>query len=152
MYDRILVPLDGSKTGDAVLPYVEELARRLGASIELVQAIPTTEMLFREAGSPAAPELGMEVARGRRETEEAVARRHLESTKARFEQAGIPTTVTVLEGAPAFAILEHARASEASLIAMATHGRGGLSRLLAGSVADEVLRNSPIPVLVVRPR
>ena len=61
-------------------------------------------------------------------------------------------SVQVVEGAPARAIFDLAEESGASLVAMTTHGRGGLTRMFYGSVAEDVLRNSTIPVLVQRSR
>ena len=67
-------------------------------------------------------------------------------------QAGAQADCRVVVAArPAAAILEHATASGADLIALATHGRGGLSDLLAGSVADKVIRSAAAPLLITRP-
>jgi nucleotide-binding universal stress UspA family protein len=67
-----------------------------------------------------------------------------------LEAAGIRVERIQRDGAPAQVILEEARARNVVLIGMTTHGRGGLARLAFGSVADEVLRNAPCPVLLIR--
>jgi nucleotide-binding universal stress UspA family protein len=68
----------------------------------------------------------------------------------RLGQLGITTVIATPEGPAADAILEHARKEGTNLIAMTTHGRTGLGRMFLGSIADEVLRNSACPVLLVR--
>jgi nucleotide-binding universal stress UspA family protein len=106
-------------------------------------------MLFGESSRPVVPKVGAEIARQRYEEEKEAAQRHLETTRARLAQAGFRATFRIVEGDPASAILEHADQTAPSLIAMSTHGRGGLRRLILGSVAEEVLRRSPRPLFLL---
>lgn len=119
---KVLVPLDGSETGAAVLPVAVRLAKPLGAAVTLFHA--------RSAEGPVAS---------------------LEPFQARFVEAGIPCETASAEGDPAERILDHARAHGFDLVAMATHGLSGMRRLLLGSVAEAVLHNAPCPVLLTRP-
>jgi nucleotide-binding universal stress UspA family protein len=75
---------------------------------------------------------------------------YLEHVAERLRRRGITVQCVHPESSPADAILEHARRSNSDVIALTTHGRGGLGRLVFGSVADEVLRKAPCPVLLVR--
>ena len=75
---------------------------------------------------------------------------YLAPLAARLRAQGVDATCQVQRGRPAEQILAAARASHADLIAMATHGRTGLGRLLFGSVAEEVLRHAPVPVFMIR--
>jgi nucleotide-binding universal stress UspA family protein len=97
-----------------------------------------------------APELGIDVAKGR------VGRCCGCKVPGCDEQApsgrGLKVSTAIAEGLPAGAILEYAKENNASLIALATHGRGGLARAVMGSVADAVGRHSEVPILLVRVR
>jgi len=138
MNPRILVPLDGSETAEAILPYVWALLLRVNAEIVLVRAVnpPTATM------NGFFPILS---------ASEESARAYLLGIREQFVRAGVAVrVVTRLEGALP-TILDEAAHAEASLLAMATHGRTGLSHLLLGGICEGVLRESRIPVLAVRP-
>jgi nucleotide-binding universal stress UspA family protein len=138
MSPRILVPLDGSETAEFILPYVWALLPRVDAELVLVRAV----------NPPAATMNGFfPILTASEES----ARAYLLGIREPFVRAGISVrVVTRLEGALP-TILEEAAYAEASLIAMATHGRTGLSHLLLGGVCEGVLRESRVPVLAVRP-
>jgi nucleotide-binding universal stress UspA family protein len=123
---RILVALDGSTAAREILPYVREIHGVVG----LREVI-----LFRAEDDPA------------RRIEAA---HELEAEAARLAAAGVAAQVSVHAGSPAEAILSEARARNVDLIAMTTHGRTGIRRVLFGSVAEDVLRLSPVPVLLLR--
>jgi nucleotide-binding universal stress UspA family protein len=134
----ILVPLDGSETAESILPYVWALLPRVNAEIVLVRAVTP----------PAATLNGFYPILS---ASEESARAYLLGIRESFVRAGVTArVVTRLEGALP-SILEEAALAEASLIAMATHGRTGLSHLLLGGICEGVLRESRIPVLAVRP-
>ena len=137
MFRRILVPLDGSALAEAVLPRVTELAKSLGAEV----------LLLRVAIAHVFPgvdptEEEVRVVRGAEEYVEAMA--------GKLAEKGIPVRAAVRYGKPAAEIIEHIAANEVDLVAMSTHGRSGLSRLVMGSVAEEVVRNAEVPVLLWR--
>jgi len=154
LYERILVPLDGSELAEGVLPYVEELAKRLGSEVVLLQAVTSLAQLMSQAAASdptAMSAVSVEVARQEHEALVAAARDYLTRIADRLVHQGIATQVEAVDGSAGGAILDYLRAQEVSLIAMSTHGRGGLGRLVFGSVADAVLRQTHLPVLLVRP-
>ena len=152
MLDKIVVPLDGSDLAEEVLPVVEELASKLSAEVVLLQAVITSTEATREAmaGPGAAAELTIDLANRRVESETDAAQRYLQTVGERMQAKGLKVSTALTEGLAAGAILEYATENNASLIALATHGRGGLSRAVTGSVADAVVRHSGIPILLVR--
>lgn len=95
-------------------------------------------------------EVGLETARDLTSSEHEAADAYLSTAGSRFEDQGIPVESAVTEGDAARAIVEYATGHGVGLIAMANHRRSGLGRLVAGSVADEVLRSAPCPLLLVR--
>ncbi|MCU4925666.1 universal stress protein [Halobacteria archaeon AArc-dxtr1] len=140
MYDRILVPTDGSAEGERALSYAAELARTHGASIRAIYVVDTASY----GGLP------META-----WEGITDALHEEGRAAVSRVAELaPDDVTVetdvIEGAPSRAIIEEAGSGDYDLVVMGTHGRGGIDRLLLGSVTERVVRKAPIPVLTVR--
>jgi len=133
---RIVVALDGSDRSEAILPDVERLARKLDAEVHVIRVV----QLVIAAGMgevPVAlpPEDPMP---------------YLKGVVRRLEAAGLRATAVALEGGAADAILRYVEEASASLLCMATHGRSGLTRLMLGSVAEEVLRKAPCPVLLRR--
>lgn len=143
----VLVPLDGSDLAEAILPDVTELCAFTGARCMLL----TVVVPQLEPGSPympQAPALHRELL----EEAEARSRGYLERVAADLAGAGVETaTAVVVHLAPASAVLETAREAGIGLIAMATHGRSGLRRLVLGSVGDKVLRGADVPVMLRRP-
>lgn len=143
MFTRILVLLDGSDLGDWGLPLAATLARRSAAVLELVHVQVPYSVVHK------AP-----VYDDRLEDElRAMTRTRLENTKQRVtEYLGRDALLTVLEGPVTRTLETHIENSGADLVVMATHGRGGLSRLWLGSVADFLARHSTVPMLYVRPQ
>jgi nucleotide-binding universal stress UspA family protein len=149
-YGRIVVPLDGSPLAERVLPHAMALAARFGSLIVLLQATTPPETLMA-SGAPGAPEGGLLVdPTPIMEGEQRAAEDYLKGLVERLERAGHAATYEHHAGAAAEVIVETARGRAADLIAMTTHGRGGLGRLVLGSVADAVVRGAPCPVLLVR--
>jgi nucleotide-binding universal stress UspA family protein len=154
MYEHVLVALDGSTAAERVLEHVEALARAFGSRVTLLCATVSVEVLLAETASPenvgdVAPIIDpMPIVEADRES----ATEYLRGVAARLEQHGIEVSIEEPEGPPADAIVERARELGAGLILMTTHGRGGLGRMVFGSVADRVLRHAPCPVLLVRIR
>jgi len=142
MYNRILVPLDASKTAEKVLPFARFLARRLKLPVELLEVIDVAEI-----GRRIPPDKAQFVSTAL----ENVAR---SSAKYLKEIAGtFPETVvncTVEKGTAAEVIIDKAAAEKDTLINMATHGHSGIKRWLLGSVAEKVLRGATNPLLLIR--
>ena len=144
MYERIVVPLDGSEVAAVALAPAVELARRLGAPLHLVRVADVTRFQFglNEAALEYAA-LGQEMG-----DEEAEAARYLAETAARLGEDGPAPTTEVRRGFAARELVEVARPGD--LLVMASHGRSGPKRWLLGSVAEEVVRHATVPVLLIR--
>jgi len=150
MYKKILVPLDGSELAECVLPHVESIAR--GCNIGSVAFIRVAEPVSLPISSEYD---GYTFSAGdwqRMEDESrAAAQSYLTGLMSRVKYDGINITAEVLTGGRAAdMIADYAAKNGVDLITIATHGRSGISRWVWGSVADRVLRSSPMPVLMVR--
>jgi nucleotide-binding universal stress UspA family protein len=125
---RILIPLDGSQMGNVVLTSIYPLVQARNVEVTLLHvAKPSGE-------------------------DEAEAVQRLDFQRNALYGNGIPARVRLVAGSPAEEILRQAATGEFDLIAMATHGRTGMDRVLMGSVAEEVVRSAPIPTLLCKPR
>jgi nucleotide-binding universal stress UspA family protein len=144
---RILVPLDGSPEGEAALEPAAELAERLRLGLTLVQVVELPPLVADGLPDFAVPVTGGLVEMRRREAE-----KYLAAAAEPLCARGLPVdTTVVVHRAVADALLELARADDVVLVAVSTHGRGGIQRLLLGSVADKLVRAAERPVLVRRP-
>lgn len=137
MLKKILVPLDGSALAEKAIGYAAELSIPTGASM----------LLVRVANSHTLP--GVD-ARERKEGAIYEAERYLTEKAARLIERGYGCQAVVPYGTPADCIAEQARMQNSSLIVMSTHGRTGPTRLVFGSVAEQVVARSCVPVLVTR--
>jgi nucleotide-binding universal stress UspA family protein len=169
----ILATVDGSAASRAVLPAVEKLALEAGGKATLLTVIERPKATVRRVevtrapftGVPAAPG-GIEVPairRGREPTyaesdDQALERAidegedFLAATAKPLKERGIEVnTEVVVEHDVAKAIIDFARENKVDVIAMATHGRGGINELVQGSVASAVVRSGVAPVLLIRP-
>ena len=148
MYKRIVVALDGSAAAEQILPHVEVLAERFGSTLVLLRATPRAEPgLVGEAVlmSGGALDRAAIMDAPRREAAD-----YLAGLADRLRGRGLAIDTAQPEGEPAHVIVQHLRQEGADLLAMTTHGRGGLGRVVFGSVAESVLRQAPCPVLLVR--
>lgn len=158
MFTRVIVPLDGSKLAERAVPYAVAFANTFQATLVLVRAYEGAAraaqvLAWSEARAgvggvvdPASAQAVEEVTQA--EAEEAA--RYLESVAARLTQQGVRVQTLVVDARPADAILASAQDEGTGLIVMSTHGRSGLSRLIMGSVAEDVLHRASVPVLLVR--
>ncbi len=142
MYAKILVPLDGSKTAENVVPLARSFARGLQIPVELLGVVDVAEMARHGPPSQASMIRSIVDDATRRFDD------YLERVAKNFLIGKVRCTVR--KGNAAEAIIEAAGAEKQTLIAMATHGRSGLDRWLLGSVAEKVLRGASNPTLVVR--
>ncbi|HYA27222.1 MAG TPA: universal stress protein [Acidobacteriota bacterium] len=142
MYSKILVPLDGSATAEAVLPYAEAFAAGFKTAVELLSVIDIGAMTTYLAADKV-HHLDAIIA-----TEEKNCASYLDNVAKIF--SGFPTECQIVRGHPAETILETTRKERDTLIAMATHGRSGAKRWLLGSVAEKVLRGATNPLFLVR--
>ncbi len=146
-FRRIVVPLDGSKLAESVLGPAVDFARLMDARLTLLQVLPPPYFFETAEATHASPRAS---GYGRLREE---AGGYLARVTGELASRGVQTTAQVLvDPRPAHAIARYAQESHGEMIALATHGRGGATRLLLGSVADKVVRTAPVPVLVLRPR
>lgn len=143
---RVLVPLDGSPAALGAAEYLLSAYEALPVEVVLFRAVVPTTLLGIVPAEAMIDTVALD-------GEEAAAREILDAVAARFTARGIPARVeATLTSSPGSAIVDAARAAGAHLIAMSTRGQGGLTRLAVGSVADAVVRASPVPVLLLAPQ
>jgi nucleotide-binding universal stress UspA family protein len=140
MYKRALIPLDGSAVAESIVPFILEIAGPLDMQVALVRVIVPSPPLAVEGA----------VVFDDFEKLRADAEAYLAGVAAELRTKGVRVTTTVRQGEPVEQILAAAQDAEADLIAMTTHGRSGLSRLLFGSIAAAVLARAEIPVFMMR--
>jgi nucleotide-binding universal stress UspA family protein len=146
MYTRLLIPLDGSKTAEAVLPYGRTLARTLNIPVELLGVVDiealATQVSRSSARHSSARFFETVIAESNRSSKD-----YLKRIAETFRAPRVKCTVE--QGKAEDVIIEKIE-SDATLTAMTTHGRSGINRLLLGSVAEKVLRGSTAPLLLIR--
>jgi nucleotide-binding universal stress UspA family protein len=128
MIRKILAALDGSKTSESILPYLESLLRFEDADVTLVKVLPSKWIKEKDE-----------------------AQKYLRHVAERLGEKGACVNTTVLYGDPAAQLTLHAAEKKCDLLLLCTHGRTGLKRLLMGSVAEKVLRKASTPVLIAHP-
>ncbi|MBI3965742.1 MAG: universal stress protein [Chloroflexi bacterium] len=148
MFSRILVPLDGSKDGESVLIYVEDIAKRYESEVVLMQAVdmPASLLMADPAGAaivdPRLIDKELQV-----ESEEGA--HYLDEIVHRLRSQGLKVSSNVRREAPAAAIRHLAREGNFDLVIMGTHDHSGLSRLMFGSVTDDTVHHVEVPILIV---
>ena len=143
-YQNILVPVDGSETSYTAVAQAAELAKAFGGKITVVQVLALDPYIAAEYISATQTNDLIERAR-------TSVLKTLEEAAAKFSDMGIPVEAKLLEGQVVHReIIREAETSKADLIVIGSHGRTGLKRLFLGSVAQSVLGEAHIPVLVVR--
>jgi len=156
MYKKVVVPLDGSKLAECVLPHLESIAK--GCHTEEIILVTVTERIVGastvkyptapQASVPAPePVVRVPLAVGKKQKQ---GERYLERIAKELKQGNIKVRTEVLLGDPADEITNYADNNGADLILMASHGRSGISRWTHGSVAERVFRATCVPVLMVR--
>lgn len=158
MFTHVVAPLDGSESAERALEYAVDIARKFGARLTLLRAFDgpwrATETLAMSStgvvngGIIDASTVDAVVEAAKKQ--EAEARAYLSALAQRLADSGLDVDALVSEAAPADAILQEAHRQADTVVVMATHGRGGLSKVVFGSVAQAVLAASHAPVLVVR--
>ena len=144
MYRKILVPLDGSKRAERILPHVEELAKRYKAKVIFLQVI--------EYKTTATTEAGFVLSNQEFDLVKKQAETHLAGIQGEFREKNIESKIYVIYGPVVEVIINTAALEGVDLIALASHGRGGLSRVFYGSVAAGLLHRVDRPLLIIRSR
>ena len=135
MFKKILVCLDGSSFSEQALRYASEEATATGKKLVLLQVANIATTL------PEPEQIAAEKAK---------AKTYLNKKAKSLKEMGIDAECVVIFGDPGRAIVDYAENSGIDLIAIATHGRGGITRMIFGSVAEYVIRNSKLPILLIR--
>ena len=140
MYRRMLVALDGSLVAEGIIPFIMQIAGPLDMQVVVLRVLVPV------------PPMAVEGTRRLEDAEKhrVEAEEYLAGIVRELRDRGVHATTEVRRGEPVAEILEGAREAKADLIAMTTHGRSGLGRLLFGSVAEAVLRQADIPVFLMR--
>jgi nucleotide-binding universal stress UspA family protein len=145
MYDTILVPLDGSKRAEAILPHVQKIARMGNSRVILMKSV-------EQRTQADAASMRSQVTSSQEEQQAKAAKIYLDDTAEEMRRMDIQTECRVVNGAPVEMIIKVAEEENAELIAIASHGRSGLSRVFYGSIAAGVLQAVDRPLLVIRSR
>jgi nucleotide-binding universal stress UspA family protein len=140
MYERILLPLDGSAQAEQALSHAAALAAQFKSELIILRVLPPLQDhgTLRKAG-----ERAEQISAG-------IAQEYLERVADSVRDQGTPVQVAIAEGRPYFEIVNFAEENSIDLIVMTTRGQSGLSRWLLGSVADRVTRGATVPVLLVQ--
>ena len=144
MYYKMLVPLDQSKRAEAILPHVENLATLYGARVIFLVVVEPLRAVVASGGQYSATHREGLVA------QEKEIENYLAGLQGEFREKGIESVVRLAQGPVVAEIIRTANTENVDLIAMASHGRGGLSRVFYGSVAAGVLQRIDRPLLIIR--
>lgn len=147
MYNKILVPLDGSDLSECSLPHVKEIA--VGCKAAKVILMKVNEPYYLSGTVMA--ELGEAEVKSLLQKSKEYYVKYLADKAMALEKAGVKVDTAIVEGNAANTILEYAAKEKVDLIIMSTHGSSGIVRFMVGSVADKVIRHSLAPVLLVAP-
>ena len=152
MFNKILVCLDGSRLSEQILPYVTEQALHFNSKTVLFQVIPPPVIV--SPGVPGVSGGAVEAGTLLEESQiaETKAETYLEGLVQKLQKKGLKVASVTWIGLASESIIAYADSNKVDLIAIATHGHGGFKRAMFGSVADFVLRNSTLPLLVIRPQ
>ena len=145
MYEKILVPLDGSKRAEMIRPHVRELANRFQATVILIMVI---ENIYADGIGQTYISISEKAFNAKLKDNEL----YLDGIASKFRDKGIDCKSMVVHGPVVEKIIEAANAEDVDLIAMTSHGRGGLTRLFYGSVAAGILNRVDRPLFIVRSR
>ena len=147
MFKRILVCLDGSSLAEQILPYATEIASHFGSRLVLLK-------VTLHPSAVVSPSLGYYRETPLKEIQQArdEAEAYLERIAQRLRKRGLAVDCVTLPGSPGETIVSYADKHKIGLIALGTHGHSGLGRLVFGSVADFVLKQSGLPILIRKPQ
>lgn len=154
MFERIIVPLDGSRLSAQALPFATTLAHKFNSEIMLVRVVPETTVAYIPQPGGVGDTLAVDIISEQVHIKDvesvAHAKRYLMNRTKELRDQNINVSYYVMEGAPARSIMEFSVEQNASLIVMMSHGRGRFKRAILGSVTDALIRGGSIPVLVIR--
>jgi nucleotide-binding universal stress UspA family protein len=141
---RIVVPLDGSPRGATAMPYAKAMARKSGSQLFLVDVVTS---VYKTYG---AVKYAADFEKQLSETLRKEAQEYFNTITPELEKEGISFRSDIISGSPADSILRYAEENNADLITISTHGWSGVKRFIMGSVTQQIIHSSNIPVLVIR--
>jgi nucleotide-binding universal stress UspA family protein len=148
MYKKIMVPLDGSKLAECVLPHLETIVK--GCESPEVIVVQVVEPLSVPYGREVAQFASLEQVKAFETHQKADAEKYLKEIVAPLKKTGVNARAEVIYGKAGEVLSDYATKNGVDLVLIATHGRSGVSRWVWGSVADRLLRSVCVPVLMVR--
>ena len=146
LFKKALVPLDGSKESEAIIPYIGELASKLKTEVVLFHVVAPVQFFYGIPGEASTQLYGPD------EIDKILEKRkdYLDTLGAGLKEKGIKTSSRVVVGEPAKDIISKADEIHADVVAMSTHGHSGIDRWTLGSTADKVLHGGNTPIMLVR--
>jgi len=142
MYEKVLVPLDGSELAECALPHVINLFKKgVVEEVILLQIVEIPSVLLEEGFDF----IGLKTAQISK------AQKYLTGIQSQLSAEGLNVKTEVLEGNTAHSIIEYAKRNDVQLLVIATHGYTGMKQLMFGSVALRILHDAHVPVLLIRP-
>lgn len=141
---RIVVPLDGSPQGATAMPYARVMAQKTGSKLFLVNVVTS---VYKSYG---AVKYASDFEKQLAETLHKEAREYFNTLTPELEREKIAFKADIISGSPADSILRYAEENNADLIAISTHGRSGVKRFIMGSVTQQIIHSSDLPILVIR--
>jgi nucleotide-binding universal stress UspA family protein len=146
MIENILICLDGTELSESILPLAVEIAERFGSKIVLLNVLIVPLYLSGIGRAEVVVKHSVQISEHEEEVDT-----YLERIAEPLRKRGLDVDCVTIEGTVEESIMAYARTYEVGLIAMVSHGRSGLNRLVSGSATESVLRKSGIPVLAVCP-
>ena len=148
MYKKIMVPLDGSKLAECVLPHLETIVK--GCESPEVIVVKVVEPFSVPYGREVSHFTSLEQVKAFETHRKAEAEKYLKEVVARLGKRGVKARAKVIYGKADKSLSDYANKNDIDLVVIATHGRSGISRWVWGSVADRIVRSVCVPVLMVR--
>ena len=151
MFERILIPLDGSQFSAQALGYATEIAKRFSSETILLQVVTPTTAKDVISLSAEADEIAKDTAQLEDKRNVEHAKRYLSAQLQQLTAQGVKGSTHVVVGNPAKLIIQFCKKENVDLAVMTTHGKSGIKRAVLGSVADELIREPGLPILAIRP-
>lgn len=151
MFERIVVPLDGSQFSTQSLRYAIEIAKRFGSEVILLRVVAATPHQDVMALSAEADEVARQTEQSLDKRNVDEAKRYLKTEVQRVIAKGVKGSIHTVVGDAAKSIIQYCEKEKVDLVIMTTHGKSGIKRAVLGSVADEVIRQPGLHVLSIRP-
>lgn len=152
-YEKIMVTHDGSRIASVAVPHAAALAKACKAELIILRVVVPITPVATEITPHGPVMMNPDLVDNLVKKETKRAQKHLEKIKEQLEKDGITRITTiVVEGSASGEIIHQIKKTSSDLVVLATHGWSGLTRVLLGSIADDIVRKSPCPTLLIRPK